>query len=57
MNVYQKLYHLMVDASERAIEALEQQNYGSAKDILIQAEQNAEELYIDSEPETGTPQQ
>lgn len=43
---YEALYHLMVDASERAIEAIERQNCGTAKDILIQAQQDAEELYI-----------
>ena len=43
---YEALYHLMVDASERAIDALERQNCGTAKDILIQAQQDAEELYI-----------
>ena len=43
---YEALYHLMVDASERAIEALERQNCGTAKDMLIQAQQDAEELYI-----------
>jgi len=48
MEIYQKLYHLMVDASERAIEAMEQSNYGEAKDILIQAEQAAEELYMEN---------
>ena len=43
---YEALYHLMVDASERAIEAIERQNFGTAKDILIRAQQDAEELYI-----------
>ena len=43
---YSRLYHLMVDASERAIEQLERQNYGMAKEILIQAEQEAEEQYL-----------
>ena len=42
---YEKLYHIMVDASERAIEAIEAQNYGLAKEILIAAEQKAEEEY------------
>lgn len=46
---YEKLYHLMVDASERAIEAIEQQRYDTARDILIDAEQSAEELYISAE--------
>ena len=43
---YEKLYHLMVIAAENAIAALEQQHYESARDILIRAEENAEELYI-----------
>ena len=43
---YEALYHLMVDASERAIEALERQNCCAEKDILIRAQQDAEELYI-----------
>ena len=45
---YEKLYCLMVDASERAIEAIEQR-YAAARDILIAAEQSAEELYINEE--------
>ena len=45
---YKRLYHIMVDASEKAIEAIDNRNYGMAKDLLIQAEQKAEELYIDS---------
>ena len=49
MDIYKKLYHIMVDASERAIEAMEQSNYGEAKEILIQAEQTAEELYIEND--------
>ena len=43
---YKQLYALMVDASERAVEAIEKQNYGAAKEILIAAEQKCEELYI-----------
>lgn len=43
---YKTLYHLMVNASERTLEAMEKQNYGEAKDILIKAEQEAEERYI-----------
>ena len=48
---YEVLYHLMVDASERAIEAIERQNCGAAKDILIRAQQDAEELYISASAE------
>ena len=47
--LYQRLYHLMVDAAEYAISAIEDQNYGTAKSILVAAEQNAEELYLDVE--------
>ena len=43
---YQPLYAHMVDASERAIEAIEKQNYGAAKEILISAERECEEIYI-----------
>ena len=46
---YEKLYCLMVDASERAIEAIEQKHYDAARDILIAAEQSAEELYVSAE--------
>ena len=51
MEIYKKMYHLMVDASEKAIEAMERQNYGEAKEILINAEQAAEELYVENEAE------
>ena len=46
MTDYQQLYILMLDASERAIEAIEKQNYGAAKEILIAAEQKCEEIYV-----------
>ena len=51
---YQKLYYIMVDASERALGALNQQNYGVARKILIKAERRAEELYIESAEEEET---
>ena len=46
---YEQLYHLMVNASEDALAAMEQQNYGTAREILIAAECRAEELYIRAE--------
>lgn len=46
---YQTLYARMVDASERAISEIERQNYGVAREILIAAEQECEELYINEE--------
>ena len=45
---FESLYHIMVNASEDAIDALEKQNFGEAKRILIDAEQRAEEVYITS---------
>ena len=45
---YKKLYILMLDASERAIEEIEKRNYSAAKEILIAAEQKCEEIYITS---------
>ena len=48
---YKKMYHIMVDGSERAITAITQQNYGIAKKALIQAEQAAEEMYIETAEE------
>ena len=45
---FETLYHIMVNASENTIDALEKQNFGEAKRILIDAEQRAEEIYITS---------
>lgn len=49
MENYQKLYARMVDASERAIELIEAMNFGAAKELLIAAERECEELYISEE--------
>ncbi len=46
---YEKMYHLLFNAITDALEQLEQQNYGSAKDLLIAAQQQAEEIYITAE--------
>ena len=43
---YKKMYCIMMDGSERAITAIREQNFGTARKILIQAERAAEELYI-----------
>ena len=43
---YKKMYYIMIDATERAITQLNQQNYGVAKKTLITAERRAEEIYI-----------
>ena len=46
---YEKMYHLLFNAITDALQQLEQQNYGSAKDLLIAAQQQAEEIYITAE--------
>ncbi len=44
---YDQLYHLMLNASEDALTALERGNVWDAKRILIAAEQQAEEQYME----------
>ena len=46
---YQKMYTTLFNAMTDAIENIEELNYGTAKEILIQAQQKTEELYIDAE--------
>lgn len=46
MNLYKDLYFSMVRASEKALRELEQQNFGNAQRILIAAQQEAEEAYL-----------
>ncbi len=43
---YETLYHLMVNASEAALAALETGNVWDARRALIDAERRAEELYV-----------
>lgn len=45
---YEQLYHMMVHASEAAIAALQTGNAWDARRILIEAEQSAEDRYIES---------
>ena len=40
---YDKMYSLLFNAITDALEQIEQQNFGSAKDLLIAAQQKAEE--------------
>jgi len=49
---YQKLYTKLFNAATDALEALEQQNIGTAKEILRRAQQEAEDVYLDSAEET-----
>ena len=46
---YEKMYHLLFNAITDALEQIEQQNFGSAKGLLIAAQQEAEEIYMSAE--------
>ena len=46
---YEKMYSTLFNAITDALEQIEQQNFGSAKDLLIAAQQKAEGLYITAE--------
>lgn len=46
---YQKMYTLLFNAITDALEQMESQNFGTAKETLITAQQEAEELYMSAE--------
>ena len=45
---YEKMYHLLFNAITDALEQMEKQNLGNAKDLLTTAQQKAEEIYMES---------
>jgi len=46
---YKELYLLLFRAATKALDAMQNQNFGLARQILVQAQQDAEELYISAE--------
>ena len=46
---YNKMYLLLFNAISDALEQMQSQNYGNAKDMLIAAQQKAEDIYITAE--------
>lgn len=48
---YQRLYTHLFNALTDAVEQLENHNCDRAKDILIRAQQETEEMYLDAEEE------
>ena len=46
---YRKLYFCLFNAVTDALQAIEQQNYGQASAILIAAQQETEEMYMDDD--------
>lgn len=49
MTDYQKLYFKLFVAMADAVERIEEQNYGLARQTLITAQQQAEEEYLSQE--------
>lgn len=54
---YQPLYHKLFNACTDALDALEHQNFGQAKERLISAQQEAEDTYLNQAdfPEQAEP--
>ena len=50
MDIYKDLYYLLFNRITDALEQLQADNYGTAKQILIRAQQDAEEQYLSAEP-------
>ena len=48
---YKEIYLLLFNAITDALHEMGRQNCGAAKDILIRAQQDAEELYISASAE------
>ena len=48
---YKAMYLLLFNAITDALEKIEEQNYGEARELLIAAQQKAEDIYIDSDDE------
>ena len=48
MTDYQKMYTMLFNAITDALEQMEKQNLGSAKDLLTTAQQKTEEIYMES---------
>ncbi len=51
MSDFEKLYFTLFNAVTDALAAMEAQNYGMARALLIAAQQNAEETYCKADEE------
>ena len=49
--MYRKMYYTLFNAVTDALNAMEQQNYGQARALLVAAQQQSEEIFMDSEEE------
>lgn len=48
-NIYKKMYLILFQAISSALKAMEAQNYGAAKEFLLQGHRDAEDIYIEAE--------
>lgn len=46
---YEKLYHLLFNAVTDALEQMEARNYGEAAETLRAAQEDAEEMYMETD--------
>ena len=53
MDEYKAPYLHLFNAVTDALKALEMQNYGFAKELLIKGQQNAEEIFISEKPDNA----
>ena len=47
--MYKKLYFTLFNAITDALDAMKEQNFGTAQNILRAAQQKAEDIYLDQE--------
>ena len=52
MEIYQKMYYRLFNGVSDALEAIGQQNYGTAAQLLRNTQSECEELFLDDESET-----
>ena len=52
MDEYRDSYSLLFRAATCAVEAIDAQDFGTAKRLLLKAQQEAEELFINQEEKT-----
>ena len=51
MEIYKKMYFHLFNAVTDALAQMERQNFGAAAELLVQAQQACEEIYLDAEDE------
>lgn len=53
MSYFEKMYFTLFNAVTDALAAMEAQNYGTARTLLIEAQQKAEEAYCKADEESA----